>query len=403
MKRLAESSTLAELSDAMRSVVVVLVVLVTACAPESTWLAQCTEELGMSESECELAATFRLPDALPPSRGNRYADDEDAARLGRRIFFDEAFSTTGVSCATCHRPDNAFAEPSAVSEVIPGSPGSRNSPSLLTAARNDGFWLWDGAADSLWSQPLFALENPIEMASSRLAIAQRIASSEYRSEYEAVFGAFPDLSDPTRFPRAGRPGDVSWDGMTEESHDVINRIAANVGKALEAYLRRIASGPSRMDRYLDGDRTALSAEERVGFVRFVRTCTACHFGPMLTDDAFHVARMEMTDRGRAVGVETLLSSPFNSLGPYFDPPTATEGRAPLELPTGPGLEDERSFRTPTLRNVTLTAPYTHSGRRTLNEILSTPSFFYEPGDEVVIATFFEALVGDPPPPEWASR
>lgn len=354
----------------------------------------------MSEAECALAYGFRLPDALPPSRGNRYADDEAAARLGQRIFFDEGFSTTEVSCSTCHRPDHAFAEPTMVSEVIEGMPGTRNSPSLLVAARNDGFWLWDGAADSLWSQPLFALENPIEMASSRLEIAHRIGSPAYRGDYEAVFGPLVDLSNPTSFPRAGRPGDVSWDGMSEANQDVVNRIAANVGKALEAYMRRIASGPSRMDRYIDGDRSALSAEERVGFTRFVRTCSACHFGPMLTDDAFHVASMEMTDRGRALGVVTLLESPFNALGPYFDPASDTMGRGPLPLPLGPTVDDERSFRTPSLRNVTLTAPYTHSGRRTLNEILETPSFFYEEGDEVVIAAFLQALVGAPAPDEW---
>jgi cytochrome c peroxidase len=368
--------------------------------PEERWASQCAEDLGMSEAECQLAYGFRLPDALPPSRGNRYADDEAAARLGHRIFFDTGFSTTDSSCSSCHRPENAFAEPQMVSEVIAGMPGTRNSPSLLVAARNDGFWLWDGAADSLWSQPLFALENPIEMASSRLELAHRIDSEEYRSDYEAVFGTLTNLSNPSLFPRAGGPGDVSWDGMTEANQDVVNRVAANVGKALEAYLRRIASGPSRMDRYIDGDRTALSADERVGFTRFVRTCSACHFGPMLTDDAFHVASMEMTDRGRALGVVTLLESPFNALGPYFDPATETGGREPLPLPLGPTTEDERSFRTPTLRNVTLTAPYTHSGRRSLNEILATPSFFYEEGDEVVIAQFLEALIGEPAPSMW---
>ncbi len=338
--------------------------------PEARWVAQCTEELGMSEAECELAYGFRLPDALPPSRGNRHADDEAAARLGQRIFFDEGFSTTGVSCSTCHQPENAFAESSPVSEVIEGMPGARNSPSLLVAARNDGFWLWDGAADSLWSQPLFALENPIEMASSRLEVAHRIDSETYRGEYEAVFGAI-DLSDGSRFPAAGRPGEASWEAMSDVDRDAVNRIAANVGKALEAYLRRIASGPSRMDRYIDGDRSALSDEERRGFTRFVRTCSACHFGPMLTDDAFHVAAMETSDRGRALGVVTLLESPFNSLGPYFDPAIDETGRAPLSLPLGPSPDDEFGFRTPSLRNVTLTAPYTHSPER-------------DPGDALVL-------------------
>lgn len=369
--------------------------------PAPDWLTQCTEDLGLSAAECETARGFRLPEALPLSRGNRFADDPAAAALGHRIFFDPEIGTTETSCATCHQPAYAFAQNSAVAEVVPGMPGRRNTPSLLTTARNDGFWLWDGAADSLWSQPLFAIENPIEMDGSRLALAHRMASATYRADYEAVFGPLPDLSDPTRFPRAGAPGDVSWDGMSPADQDLVNGIAANVGKALEAYMRRIQSGPSRMDRYIDGERDALDETERRGFARFVETCAGCHYGPMLTDDAFHRSQMEMTDRGRAVGVMTLLASPFNALGPFSDVPGETV-REPLPLPDFATSDDEMSFRTPTMRNVTLTAPYTHHGGRTLNDILTVPAPLYREGDEVVITAFLEALVGDPPPAEWTS-
>jgi cytochrome c peroxidase len=364
------------------------------------WMTQCEEDLGLTAAECETARGFRLPEALPPSRGNRFADDPGAARLGHRIFFDPEIGRTDASCATCHQPAYAFAQDAAVAEILPGRPGLRNVPSLLTTARNDGFWLWDGAADSLWSQPLFAIENPIEMDGSRLALAQRMASPTYRADYEAVFGPLPDVSDPTRFPRAGAPGDVSWDGMNAADQDLVNGIAANVGKALEAYLRRIQSGPSRMDRYLDGERDALDAEEREGFARFVETCASCHYGPMLTDDTFHRSQMEMVDRGRATGVMTLLANPFNAFGPYSDPPSDTV-REPLPLPDFATTDDEMSFRTPTMRNVTLTAPYTHHGGRTLDDILTVPAPLYREGDEVVITAFLEALVGAPPPAEWS--
>lgn len=375
--------------------------LLASCAPETGWVAQCREGLGLSEANCLEAADWRLPAVLPPARGNRYADDPRAAELGRAIFFDTGFSTVpDVSCARCHLPDDEFAESRATSEVIPGMPGGRNSPSLLLAAWNEGFWFWDGRADSLWSQPLFAFENDIEMATTRLGIAHRIHEvTAYREAYEGIFGALPDLADAARFPPSGRPGDASWDAMAEADRDAVNRVAANVGKALEAYMRHLATGPSRMDRFLDGDRTALSDLERRGFARFIEGgCTACHDGPLLTDDGFHVATMEDVDRGRAAGIEALLASPFNSAGPYFD---VGAGDA-LGLPLGPTPDDEHTFRTPSLRNVTLTAPYTHDGARTLRAILTTPSFFYEPGDEVVIEAFLGALVGEPPPVEWTT-
>lgn len=383
----------------MRSVLLLSVALVgCVTTPEERWVAQCMDDLGMMDIECRVALDWRLPEALPPSRGNVHADDPAAAALGHRLFFDPSLSTTEVSCATCHVPEHAFAQDTAVSEVIAGMPGSRNSPSLLVAARNEGFWLWDGAADSLWSQPLFAIENPIEMASTRLALAHHVADS-YQAEYEAIFGALPDLSDAARFPPTGRPGDAAYDAMSAPDRLAIDEIAANVGKALEAYMRRIASGPSALDRYLDGDRSALTPVQKQGFVRFVRGgCILCHDGPMLTDDAFHVSMMEVDDRGRAHGIETLLSSPFNGAGPHFD----AGAREALPLPLGPTEEDERAFRTPSLRNVALTAPYTHDGGRTMIEILTTPSFFYEPGDELVIEPFLEALTGAPPPSEWAS-
>jgi cytochrome c peroxidase len=371
------------------------------CAPSGGWARQCQDDLGLSEANCLEAVDWRLPSELPPARGNRYADDPRAAALGRSIFFDAGFATVpGVSCATCHLPDDEFAESRATSEVIAGMPGGRNSPSLLVAAWNQGYWFWDGRADSLWSQPLFAFENEIEMGTTRLSIAHRMHENpEYRDAYQAVFGALPDLSDAARFPPRGRPGDASWEAMAGPDRDAVNRVVANVGKALEAYMRRLATGPSRVDRYLDGDRSALTDTERRGFARFIEGgCTACHDGPMLTDDGFHLATMEDTDRGRAAGIEVLLASPFSSAGPYFD---VDAGEA-LPLPLGPAPEDERAFRTPSLRNVTLTAPYAHDGARTLSAILTTPSFFYEPGDEVVIEAFLGALVGEPPPPEWTA-
>jgi cytochrome c peroxidase len=358
----------------------------------------CREVLGLAPSECATVAAFRLPETLPPARGNAHGDDVRAAELGRAIFFDAGFARVpGVSCATCHAPALALQDGVAVPEVVPGSPGARNTPTLLDAARLETAFFWDGRADSLWSQPLSAFENPIEMDASRLRIAHRIAETPaYRAPYEAIFGALPPLEDAARFPSDGRPGEPSFDGMSAIDQDAVNRIAANVGKALEAHQRKLVSGPARLDRYLDGALDALDATEERGLVRFVKSgCYACHSGPMLTDGGFY-ATSETRDRGRASGIETLLASPFNAAGPYFD----RGAGEPLPLPLGPEEADEHAFRTPSLRHVTLTAPYGHAGTRTLADVLSAPGVLYEPGDEIVIAAFFRALEGTPPPAEW---
>jgi cytochrome c peroxidase len=257
-------------------------------------------------------------------------------------------------------------------------------------------FFWDGRADSMWSQPLFAFENPIEMATTRLAIAHRVYDV-YRTDYEAIFGALPELSNLTRFPATGKPGDASFDSMPEADRTEINRVVANVGKALEAYIRKLATGPSALDRFIDGERGALSADARTGLVRFMESnCSTCHPGTQLMDYAYWMVSTPTTDRGRAAGIETLLASPFNSRGIFFD---AGAGTA-LELPTATPA-DEHAFRTPTLRNVMRTGPYRHDGSRDLETLLRADPVF-ENGDEVVIPAFFESLNGEPPPAEWTT-
>src|SRR5262245_60768654 len=176
----------------------------------------CLDGLPLTAANCARVEALALPDRLPPAAGNRFGDDERAAYFGFLAFYDRRFSSVSdVSCASCHLPESSFADGKRVSEVIAGHPLARNAPSLLNAARMGPFWFWDGRADSLWSQPLFALENPEEMSSSRLQLAHAVhASAAYRSRYEALAGPMPDLSDLTRFPAQGKPGDAAYEAMT---------------------------------------------------------------------------------------------------------------------------------------------------------------------------------------------
>jgi cytochrome c peroxidase len=241
-------------------------------------------------------------------------------------------------------------------------------------------WLfWDGRADSQWAQALGPLENALEHGGTRAGYAHLIAA-HYRAEYEAIFGALPDLSDPERFPAQAGPVDdpvarAAWEGMRSEDRAAVTRVFVNMGKAIAAYERRLIYGPSRFDAYvtavLAGDEaeqaSLLSADELAGLRLFIGTgnCTDCHNGPLLTNNAFHntgvPGRPELAlDDGRATGVEQLLGSEFTCLGPYSDAEPADCGELRFMV-----TDDERlagAFRVPSLRNVAERAPYMHAGQ-----------------------------------------
>jgi cytochrome c peroxidase len=320
----------------------------------------CALELPLSEARCAQVLALALPAAPPAAAGNRYADHADAASLGFLAFFDPRFSgLADIRCASCHQPEHGFAEPKAVSEVVAGRPLSRNSLSILNAAWSGPFYFWDGRADSLWSQPLFALESADEMAGSRLAVAHALYDTpSYRSRYERLFGPMPELSDSRRFPAHGKPGDASFDAMASADGDAINLVFANLGKSFEAYMRKVATGPSDLDRFLSGERSALDASAQRGLTVFAMGgCIDCHAGPTLSDHAFHNMGAQTSDKGRASAVAVLVGNLFNSRGPYWDDEV---GERP-SIPSGASTNDEGAFRTPTLRNLPRTAPYGHNG------------------------------------------
>lgn len=318
----------------------------------------CASELRLSDGVCAELARAVLPAQLPAAAGNRFGDSFDAARMGHWVFFDARFSQNlSMRCASCHQAEASFQDSQPSPSIAPLV--TRNSPTVINSAWTS-HQFWDGRADSLWSQALAAFENPKEMNFTRLEIAHLI-DREYRARYEQVFGPLPDFSDPTRFPARGAPGMPAYEAMAAADKATVDGVAANVGKAVEAYERKIAAGRSRVDQYLLGDRQALSDAEKRGLAVFARArCLDCHSGPMLADEKYHnlgvpEAAGVPADPGRAAGVAVLLASPFNASGPYYDG-ARPEPSDRLE----PGSEG--AFRTPSLRNLTLTAPYGHNGR-----------------------------------------
>lgn len=288
--------------------------------------------------------------------------------LGERLFFDKGMSRDGsVSCATCHIPQEAFAQRGhPVSTGVGGRKGRRNAPSLLNVAFARSLF-HDGRASSLedqaW-QPLLAAD---EMGNStEQEVLDRLrASGEYLQGFRRVFGP----SAPDR---------------------------VSVAQALAAYQRTLLSGNSAFDRWNWGETGALSADALRGYALFAgqALCWQCHplnseEAVMLTDHGFHdtgvaavVARQG--DRGQAAARDDL-------------------GRFEV---TG-RQADRWRFRTPSLRNVALTGPYMHDGSiATLREVVEfynraegtgelQPLQLSEKDIHAVVA-FLEALTGDVP-------
>ena len=352
--------------------------------------------LVLSLSACTVpisAPEMALSSSLAPARGNRVADSDDAAQLGFRLFFNQELGG-GVGCVNCHAPELAFTDGLPVSQGR--AVGVRNAPTVFNVARLNVFF-WDGRADSLWSQPLFAIENPAEMASSRLELAHFVDDhAELKRAYETVFGPMPDLS---AWPPAGKPGEAAFDALSIDTQTTVNRIAANIGKSFEAYLRKNTTGPGALDAFLGGDRGRLNSVAQRGLQVFVsQGCNSCHAGPMLTDEKFHVVGFPVLpdsapDHGRADGALVLTANPFNLAGPYADDSAGN----PLEA----GPAEDGAFRTPSLRNVARTAPYGHDGAlATLRDVFAVHAPGVSPDDQSALVAFMQSLNGDYPARPW---
>lgn len=357
-----------------------------------------------------------LPDAPPPNPTNRVADNPDAAQLGQMFFFDARFSKEGtISCATCHSPFHGFADVEATS--LGNKRGTRNAPTVLNAAYNK-WQFWNGRADTLWAQALFALEGEDEQAGTRLQYAHLI-HRHYKVNYEAIFGTLPELEDAIRFPPDGKPGDAQFDNMSEADQIAVNTVFANIGKAIEAYERLLISGDAPFDQYVAGDEEAITLEAKRGLKIFIGkgVCVLCHGTPYFRDNDFHNLGIPQgqlpEDTGRFQGISELLADPFNSGGIYSD--DAGDAIRVLNV-LEPRLEHQGEFKTPTLRNVALTAPYFHTGEfptlasviafndagGTTNEFAGRGATPIEPlhlseEEKSNLVEFLETLTGEPPP------
>jgi cytochrome c peroxidase len=308
---------------------------------------------------------------LAPDKSNRAADDPRAVALGHKLFFDTRFSANGqVSCASCHMPELNFQDARAHGRGIADT--RRRTQSIVGTAYQTWFF-WDGRRDSLWSQALAPLEHIYEHGGDR-AMYARVLAEHYRADYEALFGALPDLKN---IPAHAAPfGDdnarAAWDQKSRADQQAISHVYANLGKALAAYERKILPGRARFDEYVraltakDAARAdaIFSADERAGLKLFIgkANCVKCHNTPLLSDDEFHNTGVPQTDYerdfGRAEGVAENFTDEFKCWSEYSDDakrdcPTLRYMLAREGAFTG-------AFKTPSLRKTQFVAPFMHN-------------------------------------------
>jgi cytochrome c peroxidase len=337
-----------------------------------------------SADQVAVLASLHL-DALPtvPSDpSNAVEDRPEAAALGRRLFSDPRFSRTqAVSCASCHDPASQFQDGRPVGQGV--GTGSRRSMPIVGAGH--ARWLfWDGRKDSTWSQVLGPLEDAVEHGGNRVRHVQ-LLKAHYRKDYEAVFGPIPDLSGlPDDASPLGSPAEqAAWDALDPALREAASRIFANLGKAIAAYEKTLAFGPSRFDSYVEQlleptsrGEALLTPQEVSGLRIFIGKgeCVTCHNGPLFSDQQFHNTGVPprdpaRPDRGRAVGAVLVQRDEFNCAGPFSDAKQEDCQELRFIVDDDPSLEG--AFRTPTLRNVALRPPYMHAGQfATLAEVIA---------------------------------
>jgi cytochrome c peroxidase len=251
--------------------------------------------------------TLVIPQGLPPMNipSNNPLTVEGIA-LGKRLFYDPILSANNTqSCASCHIQENGFAETSQYSTGIDGIEGNRNAMPLINLGWQTKFF-WDGGANGLESQVIGPITNPIEMHETLANVVAKLnATAEYPELFKAAFGSAEASSQ-------------------------------NIMRAIAQFERTLISGNSKYDQYMRGE-ALLTAQELNGKALFEDMekgdCVHCHsMGSTFSDFEF-----------RNTGLDSI---------------PVDEGRYLITLNQG----DRGKFKTPSLRNVELTAPFMHDGR-----------------------------------------
>jgi cytochrome c peroxidase len=256
--------------------------------------------------------------------------------LGKLLFFDPILSSDKtISCASCHKPELAFADNVAFSNGVNNKKTARNTPSAMNMLSRDKFF-WDGRANTLAEQALGPIENPDEM---NLPIPEAIARLKNHAKYNAYFLK------------------IFGKEVTPEL----------LGEAIAAFEETLETGDSDFDKFVNQEKVVFSESAQRGRTLFNNKgkCFDCHFGPDFTGDE------------------------FKNIGLYNAKELNDVGRFGVTKDS----VDLGAFKVPGLRNVAITAPYMHNGMfNTLREVID---YYDNPAKFVKGSINTDTLVGAP--------
>ena len=286
-----------------------------------------------------------LPEALPVKASGI---EEQRVQLGRMLYYDVRLSRSQtISCNNCHKLDAYGVDNQATSEGFRKQHGDRNSPTVYNAAAHF-VQFWDGRAKDVEAQATGPMMNPVEMAmaSDKQVVTVLKSMPEYVDTFKR---AFPGEKDP-----------VTLD---------------NAANAIGTFERKLLT-PARWDKFLKGNTSALTPEEKAGFNVFYETgCETCHAGALLGANLYQK---------------------LGNVKPY--PDSSDPGRFQVTKDDG----DRMIFKVPSLRNVEKTAPYFHNGKVTKLEDAVSQMAEYQlgkkltPGESAAIVTYLHSLTGTIP-------
>ncbi|MDY0320886.1 MAG: cytochrome c peroxidase [Arcobacteraceae bacterium] len=265
--------------------------------------------MGMNNYSVKLLSLLALTSVLNAAEGwiipsdleSHKNNNQKEVNLGKLLFFDTRLSkNNNISCATCHNPNLGWSDGMSQSIGDEGKKGRRNSPTIINSAFNH-HQFWDGRAKTLEIQALLPIQDKVEM---NMILDELIKKLNAIDGYKTLFDeAYPQ------------------EGITENT----------VAKALASFERTVVSLDSPFDKYIAGDKNAISDKAKKGFVLFETKagCTNCHSGFNFTDGSFHNIGLDNDDTGR------------------------------YEVKKHPLMYG--AFKTPTLRGIDESAPYFHDG------------------------------------------
>jgi len=270
------------------------------------------------------AVEIEPPLGLPPVP---YPEDnpptQETIALGRKLYYDTSLSVDGtIACATCHHPDEGFADTDQFSKGVGGQLGGRQAPTVINAAYYTTQF-WDGRAPSLEKQAEGPIQNPVEMAHTLDDVEKQLSEDpEYVAMFEEAFG----------------PGRITFE---------------KAGKAIAAFERTVLAANSPFDQWFYGkDEDAVSEAVKRGFEVFrdpeKGNCEVCH--------------------SMQEGYALFTDNKFHNLGVGLDPKGNLKDLGRFQVTNKE--EDRGAFKTPHLRNIAKTGPYMHDGSlETLKQVI----------------------------------